>query len=149
AFGFPSWAKLKQHIEAIQPFVWNPPPESESLEDIFLRHACVDYTSWNLTDAEKAHQILAEHPEIARANIYTAAAAGDVETVRRNPRLVNPRGGPHNWEPLLYACYSRVRPTLDVARLLVEHGADPNAGFLWRGNVPPFTALTGAFGGGE
>lgn len=41
------------------------------------------------------------------------------------------------------------RSTLGVARLLLSRGADPNAGFLWKGNVPPFTALTGAFGNGE
>src|SRR5262249_48899648 len=39
--------------------------------------------------------------------------------------------------------------TLEVARLLLAREADPNAGFLWSGNVPPFTALTGAFGEGE
>lgn len=33
--------------------------------------------------------------------------------------------------------------------MLLEHGADPNAGFLWRGLLPPFTALTGALGRGE
>ena len=72
----------------------------------------------------------------------------------RTPGLVRERGGPFGWEPLLYACYSRVpdsgdRSTLAVARLLLERGADPNAGFLWQGNLPPFTALTGAFGEGE
>ena len=66
------------------------------------------------------------------------------------PSLV---GGPHGWEPLLYLTYSRVplapgRSAVGVARLLVEHGADPNAGYLWEGLVPPFTALTGALGGG-
>ena len=30
----------------------------------------------------------------------------------------------------------------------MEHGADPNAGYLWEGLIPPFTALTGALGGG-
>jgi ketosteroid isomerase-like protein len=30
----------------------------------------------------------------------------------------------------------------------LEHGADPNAGYLWEGLIPPFTALTGALGGG-
>lgn len=31
----------------------------------------------------------------------------------------------------------------------MSRSADPNAGFLWHGLVPPFTALTGAFGRGE
>ena len=48
-----------------------------------------------------------------------------------NPDLVN-RPGPHGWSPILCACYSRVQPlepahsTFDVARLLLERGADPN-----------------------
>jgi len=60
----------------------------------------------------------------------------------------------NNWEPLLYAAYSRLNSeaeghsTLEVARLLLEHGADPNAAFLWEGHYL-FTALTGAFGEGE
>jgi hypothetical protein len=33
--------------------------------------------------------------------------------------------------------------------VLLDHGADPNAGYLWEGLSPPFTALTGAFGNGE
>ncbi len=36
-----------------------------------------------------------------------------------------------------------------MARLLLDHGADPNAGYLWDGLPSPFTALTGAFGRGE
>jgi hypothetical protein len=36
-----------------------------------------------------------------------------------------------------------------TARLLLDHGADPNAGYLWHGLIPPFTALTGALGSGE
>jgi hypothetical protein len=30
---------------------------------------------------------------------------------------------------------------LATARVLLDHGADPNAGFLWEGLSPPFTAL--------
>jgi hypothetical protein len=33
--------------------------------------------------------------------------------------------------------------------LLLDAGADPNAGYLWRGLASPFTALTGVFGEGE
>ena len=32
---------------------------------------------------------------------------------------------------------------------LLEHGADPNAGYLWHGLPTPFTVLTGVFGEGE
>jgi ankyrin repeat protein len=36
-----------------------------------------------------------------------------------------------------------------AAGILLESGADPNAGYLWEGLVPPFTVLTGLFGEGE
>ena len=75
--------------------------------------------------------------------------------IAADPDAVRREGGPHRWEPLLYAAYTRVpatRPgqsTLEVARLLLAHGADPNSGYLWEGLPSPFTALTGAFGRGE
>ncbi len=59
------------------------------------------------------------------------------------------------WEPLLYLAYSRLplddagQDPVAVARLLLAHGADPNAGYLWEGLPSPFTALTGVFGRGE
>lgn len=69
--------------------------------------------------------------------------------------------GPHGWAPLLCACYSRVQPldpshsTYDVAKLLLDRGADPKAQ-TFKQNDPPgsgnprrFTALTGLFGGGS
>jgi hypothetical protein len=33
--------------------------------------------------------------------------------------------------------------------MLLDAGADPNAGYLWRGMSTPFTVLTGVFGEGE
>ena len=46
SYGFASWAKLKQHLAEIEPFVWNPPPlpDPESRVDVFLRLACLTYT---------------------------------------------------------------------------------------------------------
>jgi hypothetical protein len=95
-------------------------------------------------DRAAARFTLADEPDLAGTNIYTAAAAGDVATVgamlHRDRALLNRKGGPFNWEPLLYACYSRVPPedggrsTLEVARLLLSRGADPNAGFLFEGS---------------
>ena len=159
-YGFASWPKLKQHLARIEPFVWNPlpPPDPDALVDVFVRLACLDYGGWHRSNAAKARQWLADHPELARASVYPACAIGDVAAVRamigENPALVNAKGGPLRWEPLLYACYSRLNSTdpnhstLEVARVLLAQGADPNAGFLWGGRYV-FTALTGAYGEGE
>jgi len=164
-YGFPSWPRLKKHLEVVERFVWDPPPEApavagtEPLSHTFIRWACLTYGNWHPSQVEKARRLLSEHPELSQADIFAAATAGDLAAARamlaQDPSLASAKGGPLGWEPLLHACYSRFdgadaqHSTLEVARLLIRAGADPNAGFLWRGNVPPFTALTGAFGEGE
>ena len=164
SYGFVSWPKLKQRVAVAEEFGYDPwgekwqPTPSESLADRFIRLACLDYGNWRTSHAEKAARLLVEHPELTRAHIHAAAAAGDVAAVRallaRDPALVDRRGGPYRWEPILHACYSRLDSTdprlstLEAVRVLLEHGADPNAGLLWWGTYP-FTCLTGAFGEGE
>ncbi|HEY7192332.1 MAG TPA: hypothetical protein VH439_01205 [Gemmatimonadales bacterium] len=161
SYGFASWMSLKEYLAAIERFVWSTPPPPDpgaSRADVFVRLACLVYGDWQRTNVAKARRLLADHPEIASANVYAAAAIGDVANVRAmldlDPALVKANGGPLRWDPLLYACYSRMddgavgRSTVDVARLLLERGADPNAGFLWNGSYA-CTALTGAFGRGE
>jgi ankyrin repeat protein len=159
SYGFASWTKLKEHLREIEPFVWTPPglPDPNSRLDVFLQLACLTYSGLH-PSPERARRMLVEDPELARADIYAAAAAGDVTAVGamldRDRGLLNRKGGPFKWEPLLYACYSRIDTgrssgsTLDVARLLISRGADPDAGFLMEGSYA-FTALTGAFGRGE
>ena len=103
--------------------------------------------------------MLARRPSWPARTVYAAAATGDADRGRRllppTPLRPTRSGGPFGWPPLLYLVYSRLptsRPSatsLDCARLLLDAGADPNAGYLWEGLAPPFTALTGAFGGGE
>lgn len=131
------------------------------LVDEFLRLACLTYDG--SIDREgrwkQARELLAEHPELDNATIHTAAAVGEVAAARsllaEDPSRARQKGGPHSWEPLLYLAYSRIdstasgHSTLEVAKLLLEHGADANAGYLWEGLPSPFTALTGAFGKGE
>jgi len=158
SYGFATWTKLKAHLDAIAPLVWNPPPPPTSREDTFLVLACLTYAGWRPSDPAKAARLLADDADLVRASIYTAAAAGDAAAVRNrlddHPELLDRKGGALNWPPLLYACYARMDglvrngSTLEVARLLLERGADANAGFLYSGSYA-FTALTGAFGRGE
>ena len=102
--------------------------------------------------------MLRRDPTLSRRSIYTAAAVGEVQiaasVLATDRSLARAAGGPFDWEPLLYVAYSRLvsddpkQSHVGVARLLLEHGADPNAGYLWDGTYL-FTALTGAFGYGE
>ncbi len=161
SYGFASWPKLRRHMDSVASFGFDPtaPVEPGPESDAFVRLACLDYGHWAPAHAAKARGLLAADPRLSRSDIFAAAAAGDVESVRgmldADPGLARRAGGPFGWAPLLYACYSRLDgagpgySTLETARLLLERGADANAGFLWRGNIPPFTALTGAFGEGE
>jgi ankyrin repeat protein len=173
AYGFPSWPKLRAHLEVIERYTRSPHrvAPSEDPVDEFLRLACLTYSSDDPARWEQATSMLAADPSLARASLHAAAAAGDAGAtralldsarggapgavsgagVRRVHSAANEAGGPHRWEPLLYLAYSRAcgDGALEVARLLLDAGADANAGFLWDGLPSPFTALTGAFGRGE
>ncbi len=102
-----------------------------------------------------AAEVLAAHPAVPQRSIHAAAALGDgaavAEHLRRDPASATAEGGPFRWPPLLYLCYGRVHQPDPVGTLdrLLDAGADPNAGYLWAGLTPPFTALTGVFGEGE
>jgi ankyrin repeat protein len=160
--GFSSWARLKNHLEIIERYR-RVPDEIEDTTDVadeFLVLACLRYGGDDAPSRwERAAQLLADHPEITRSSIHVAAAAADEAAVRAlldgDATLARSEGGPYGWEPLLYLAYARHNPamseaaTLSTARLLLDHGADPNAGYLWHGMPPPFTALTGALGNGE
>lgn len=167
SFGFPSWPRLKAYLATVATYaraphaqaVGGPIADERSLADEFLRLACLNYGEDDPARRVRAEELLHAHPELASASIYTAAAAGHVDATRsfleRDPSSVNAQGGPFDWVPLLYLAYSRVgdRPVgpsaVEVARLLLDAGADPNAGYLWEGLSPPFTALTGALGSGD
>jgi hypothetical protein len=154
-FGFQSWPKLHEYFETAARYTRAPaadPAETESAPDRFLRLACLNYGNDSPARRREASEMLDADPALARASIHTAAAAGDAEAAAHFlPAAAIERGGPHDWAPLLYLTYSRLDrgEPLAVARLLLDAGADPNAGYMWEGLTPPFTALTGAFGGGE
>jgi hypothetical protein len=164
-FGFASWPKLKGHLELVARYARSPHAQpvggalvdDRAMVDEFLRLACLTYGDDDVERLRRARSMLDEHEWLARASIHTIAAAGEVQAARelldRDSEQASLVGGPFGWQPLLYLTYSRVSlgsggSAVEVARLLLECGADPNAGYLWEGLVPPFTALTGALGGG-
>lgn len=89
-----------------------------------------------------------QEPCVAAA-LGNAAALATV--LRDEPSIAVTEGGPWRLPPLLYLAYSRVPQADPVgsAELLLDAGADPDAGFLWQGLPTPFTVLTGCFGHGE
>src|SRR6478752_5402928 len=155
SYGFASWPALRRHMDVVGRFARSPhtvPPSADAADEL-LRLGCVRYGGDSRADQARAAALLAEHPELSGANLFTAAATGDSVAARAfldgDPDGANRPGGAFGWEPLLYLAYSRIGgDALPVARLLLDHGADPDAGYLWEGTYP-FTALTGAFGGGE
>ncbi|WP_412065008.1 ankyrin repeat domain-containing protein [Rhizobium sp. SYY.PMSO] len=152
-FGFSSWTKLKAHLESGERT--RVPPDQ--LANRFLSLATVSYFSNVPADParfDEARQLLDENPGLAGENIHVAAAIGDADAIGRwldrQPQLLDRRGGPYDWSPLMYAAYARLpgRSSLPAARELVRRGADVDAFFLDGGQYR-FTVLTGVFGEGE
>jgi len=148
-FGFASWPKLRAHLELVARYarspheqpVGGPLADEKAVVDEFLRLACLTYGDDDPDRLRRAQSLLEQHDWLRRASIHTIAATGDIDAARelldRAPSHASLVGGPHRWEPLLYLTYARVplgqgRSAVAVARLLLEHGADPNAGYLWR-----------------
>lgn len=135
--GLPSWNALREEIEARA-------LSFDAAVDEFIRSA----TSGG---AGRAQRLLALHPGIASASLYTAlvlADAGGVEARLQNaPELATAPGGPQNWDPLLYLCQScmhgdRTDNLVGIARRLCELGANPNAEYHWNWHPElPRTAL--------
>jgi hypothetical protein len=154
-YGFTSWSRLRAHMAMVHTFARRPDKVGSSADPAteFLRLACLTYGGPPSTEA--AVRLLAAHPEIADASVWTVAAVGDAAGMARmvavDPASARAYGGPFGWQPLLYLTCSRVAQAdaVETARVLLATGADPNAGYLPEGLGPPFTALTGALGGGE
>ena len=127
----------------------------------FLESACWDHHVHGKRDHRMhdraAQRLLAQDLSIARDSIFTAVVCGNLEEVQRllaaRPEAARERGGSRGRTPILYLAYTRFthQPTFDnaisIARLLLDHGADPND-FYMAGDSR-YTALVGAAAEGE
>lgn len=160
-YGFSGWPALVDFLEVAAELSVDPARVDEdalSAADRFCALSVLHYTDADAPPRwAAAAELLVAAPELVNAHVWAAAAATDPDALARQlgaGAAVTQKGGPLGWEPLLYLCYSRSsatsrEQTLAAASLLLDAGADPNAGYLWRGMSTPFTALTGVFGEGE
>ena len=139
--GFASWTRFKAFLEQSN-------LDFQSLVAAFIDEA--------LSDLKRALKMLAKHPEIERAGLHVSLVLGDLERVRRaveeSPALLSTKGGPRNWQPLLYVCFSRFAgeessrsgTIVETAKLLLQRGADPNASYPF--DESPHSQLTCLYG---
>lgn len=162
-YGFSGWPALVHFLEIAADLSVDPSRiDDDGLSDAdrFCALAVLRYTD---TDAPPrravAAEMIAAEPGLADRHVWAAAAAADPGALSGhltgNRGLSTTTGGPFGWVPLMYLCYSRVdlgrtrSQVISAATLLLQAGADPNAGYLWCGMSTPFTVLTGVFGEGE
>lgn len=118
------------------------PADPTKPADAFLRLACLNYADDQPERWRQARQILIDHPEISDGNAHVAAAAAEVGALQRilsaDPAAARREGGAYRIEPLFYLAYARHDPAIEAdavtgaARLLLDAGSDPNAGYLWQ-----------------
>jgi len=136
--GFDSWPKFSKRIEELSRKNAGPVDPVSA----FLIAASVPVGDWHASGTlEVAQAMLAEHPELAASNIYTAAVLGDDADVRRfleaDAKLATAKGGPYGWDALCYLCFSRYLKFdrtrsagfVRAAEALLDAGADVNTGW--------------------
>ena len=142
--GFASWTRFKSFLE-------------QSRAD--LQKLVASFVDTALSDLRRAEEMLAGHPQLADSGFYEALVLGDAERLeqelRENPEVVQAKGGPRNWAPLVYVCFSRFASRgssradglVRTARALLRAGADPKASYIheaWPNS--PLSCLYGATG---
>ncbi|PIB75722.1 hypothetical protein CQY22_008270 [Mycolicibacterium brumae] len=163
SYGFSGWPALVRYLDIADGLSLEPSAIDESAlgtADLFCSLSSLRYDHTDHPDRwEAAAELLSENPGLVDESVWAAASATDPDAIARHlgvaPELASARGGPFGWTPLMCLTYSRaplnqsVEQTLSATALLLDAGADPNAGYLWCGMSTPFTVLTGVFGEGE
>jgi ankyrin repeat protein len=146
--GFPSWPQFAAHLETLR--IIRSVEEIRDPLNTFIEVASVPRHGWHASGTlEHAQLILARYPQVATANIYSAAVLADEPTVRKflaqNPTLATAPGGPYQWDALTYLAFSRylrLDPSrsddfVSTARALFDAGASPNTGWTEYIDEPP------------
>jgi hypothetical protein len=103
-YGFPSWARLKRHVEIVERHTRYPgrvnETEPSSLADRFLRLACMSYDTIVGPDSwAEARAVASEHPEISAGNVHVAAVLPDTaelaRILERDRAAARREGGPY------------------------------------------------------
>jgi ankyrin repeat protein len=137
---FDSWPKFAAYIETqglIRTVADLPDPVSA-----FIEAACVPrHDSHGSGSLEQPQVILERYPQVAAANIHTAAILADEATVKKllvqNPKNATEPGGPNSWDALTHLCFSRYlrldparsEAFVNTARALLDAGASANTGW--------------------
>ena len=124
--GFHGWAELGEFLEAAGEAVAR---RVEEFIDVAV------------SDGARAAAMLAEAPALAGGGFHVDLVLGQARNAARfladSPAAALVASGPQRCEPLLYVCFSRFAAPgsaraagmVEMARLLLRYGADPNAAF--------------------
>ncbi|WP_319435510.1 ankyrin repeat domain-containing protein [Mycobacterium sp. RTGN5] len=163
SYGFKSWPALVGYLAIARELAVDPGAVKDDAMGMADRFCSLSSLRYDENDApprwHAATELLEANPDVPQHHVWAAASAADPVALRRHleaqPDLAATPGGPFGWVPLLYLCYSRISlprnedDVLAATVSLLDAGADPNSGYLWRAMATPFTALTGVFGEGE
>lgn len=130
-YGFPSWAQLKEYVEAHA----GPDVDQQALLEQWIYWTFG--AGYQPPKPTLAARLLREHPDLLRGQPALACAVGDVATVQAqldaDPAWARSRGTSSARSPLQCACFSAFMRLPDFAprirrcvQLLLAAGADPN-----------------------
>jgi ankyrin repeat protein len=126
--GAASWPKLVRLVEDLLPLVKRPELFLQAIRD---------------RKTKTAKRLLARYPDVGRANLFAAAAAGEADALAALlaafPQLASAPHPGDNWTPLVYACCSelhsalpaRARGITRAAEILLDRGASANEHVLF------------------
>jgi ankyrin repeat protein len=121
-YGFPTWAKLRAHVQNVR--------SGDDGIAAFLR-------AIQEQNRDAAQEMVAKNPRLVSTSLHVAASLGEVEAVRQlssDRAKVNAKAGDPAAAPILFLCFSpfhgqndaRDRGLFESARVLLAAGADPN-----------------------